>query len=136
MSIMGRHRVVLAIAASAILLLVSAFVPAMNITHAAPGDVTQVKSGLVASDSLTTGNTSSWTFGGEATILPGAKFNHSEDEQGLHIAAQAGVPTPWAGLYAVIQNTTPSIFHAFITPPSAATPKGEEYKTGTYAQPL
>src|SRR5438094_10337494 len=89
MSIMGRPRVVLAIAASAILLLVDAFVPAMNITHAAPGDVTQVKSGLVASDSLTTGNTTSWTFGGEATILPGVTFNHYQDTQGLQMAIQA-----------------------------------------------
>src|SRR5436309_13092802 len=100
MSIMGRPRVVLAIAASAILLLVSAFVPAMNITHAAPGDVTQVKSGLVASDSLTTGNTSSWTFGGEETILPGAKFTHSEDDQGLHIGRHAVHPRQWGRFHA------------------------------------
>ena len=131
---MGRPRVVLAIAASAILLLVDAFVPAMNITHAAPGDVTQVKSGLVASDSLTTGNTTSWTFGGEATILPGAKFNHSEDAQGLHIGVQAGAPSQWAGFYAVTQNTTASLFHAFITLPYASMPKGEEYNTGIYVQ--
>src|SRR3989442_7567854 len=105
MSVMGRPRVVLAIAASAILLLVSAFVPAMNITHAAPGDVTQVKSGRVASDSLTTGNTTSWTFGGEATILPGAKFTHSEDAQGLHIGVQAGGPNPRTRGYAQSPDT-------------------------------
>src|SRR5437879_12840126 len=92
MSVTGRPRVVLAIPASAILLLVSAFVPAMNITHAAPGDITLVKSGSVAVDSLTTGNTTSWTFGGEATILPGAKYTYSEDAQGLPIAVQEGRP--------------------------------------------
>src|SRR3989442_14334424 len=132
MSIMGRPRVVLAISVAAILLLVSAFVPAMNITHAAPGDVTQVKSGLVAADSLTTGNTTSWTFEGEATILPGAKFTHSEDAQGLHIGVQAGASGQWPGLYAVTQNTSASLFHAFITLPHTSIPKGQEYQQGLY----
>src|SRR3989442_13343510 len=112
MSIMGRPRVVLAIAASAILLLVSAFVPAMNITHAAPGDVTQVKSGLVAADSLTTGNTTSWTFGGEATILPGAKFTHSEDAQGLHIGVQAGAGGHVGRAHPARPHPTPYPSHA------------------------
>src|SRR2546427_6390778 len=98
MSRTGRSRIVLVISLAAILLLVSAFVPAINITHAAPGDVTLVKSGRVASDSLTTGNTTSWTFGGEATILPGSKFTHSEDAQGLHIGVQAGRPTHESGV--------------------------------------
>lgn len=130
----GRPRVKMAIYVSAILLLVSAFVPAMNITHAAPGDITQVKSGLVAADSLTTGNTTFWTFGGEATILPGAKYTYSEDAQGLHIGVQAGDPTNWAGFYAVTQNTTASLFHAFITLPYTSMPTGEEYNTGIYVQ--
>ncbi|TMP97495.1 MAG: hypothetical protein E6K99_08885 [Thaumarchaeota archaeon] len=134
MSRTGRSRIVLAISLAAILLLVSAFVPAMNITHAEPGDVTQVKSGRVASDSLTTGNTTSWTFGGEATILPGAKFTHSEDAQGLHIGVQAGAPSQWTGFYAVTQNTSASLFHAFITLPYTSMPKGEEYNTGLYVQ--
>src|SRR3989449_10718516 len=118
MSRIGRPRIVLAISLAAILLLVSAFVPALNITHAAPGDVTQVKSGRVASDSLTTGNTTSWTFGGEATILPGAKFTHSEDAQGLHIGVQAGAPGHRTGVYAVTPNTSAAPFHTLITLPS------------------
>ena len=124
----------LAISLAAILLLVSAFVPAMNITHAAPGDVSQVKSGRVAADSLMTGNTTSWTFGGEATILPGAKYTYSEDAQGLHIGVQAGAPNQWAGFYAASQNTTASLFHAFITLPYTSMPTGEEYNTGIYVQ--
>ena len=134
MSILDRPRVGLAIFVSAILLLVSAFVPAMNITHAAPGDITLVKSGSVAADSLTTGNTTSWTFGGEATILPGAKYTYSEDAQGLHIGVQAGAPNQWAGFYAASQNTTASLFHAFITLPYTSMPTGEEYNTGIYVQ--
>src|SRR3989442_11461119 len=132
MSRIGRPRIVLAISLAAILLLVSAFVPAINITHAAPGDVTLVKSGRVASDSLTTGNTTSWTFGGEATILPEAKFTHSEDAQGLHIGVQAGAPSQWTGFYARTQNTSAPPFHAFITLPYTSMPKGEEYNTGLY----
>src|SRR2546425_11110860 len=106
MSIMGRPRVVLAIAASAILLLVSAFVPAMNITHAAPGDVTLVKSGRVVVDPLTTGNTTYWTLGGSATTAPGAKFTLSEDAQGLHIGVQAGAPRQRARDYVQAPHTT------------------------------
>jgi len=132
--VVGHPRIGLAIFASAILLLVSAFVPAMNITHAAPGDITQVKSGLVAADSLTTGNTTSWTFGGEATILPGAKYTYSEDAQGLHIGVRAGDTTHWTGYYAASPNTTASLFHAFITLPYTSMPKGEEYNTGIYVQ--
>ena|SRR2546425_5285748 len=134
MSVMGRPRVVLAIAASAILLLVSAFVPAMNITHAAPGDVTQVKSGRVVVDPLTTGNTTYWTLGGSASTAPGAKFTLSEDAQGLHIGVQAGAPGKWAGYYVESPNTTAFLFHAFITLPFTSIPSGEFYNTGLYVQ--
>src|SRR2546427_8930188 len=115
--VVGRPRVGLAISASAILLLVSAFVPAMNITHAAPEDITQVKSGRVAADSLMTGNTTSWTFGGEATILPGAKYTYSEDAKGLHIGVQAGAPNQWGRVYPAAPKTTPSLFPPFLSPP-------------------
>ena len=64
MRVIGRPRVGVAISFSAILLLASAFVPAMNITHAAPATITQVNSGLVAADSLTTGNTAGWAIAG------------------------------------------------------------------------
>src|SRR3989442_14565445 len=101
----------------------------MNITHAAPGDVTQVKSGRVASDSLTTGNTTSWTFGGEATILPGAKFTHSEDAQGLHIGVQAGAPKSSAGVFQRNQHTQPARLHDFVMPSPTSRRISEELIT-------
>src|SRR2546428_3847093 len=134
MSILDRPRVGLAIFASAILLLVSAFVPAMNITHAAPGDITQVKSGLVKADSLTTGNTTYWRIGGSATSQPGAKYALSEDAQGLHIGVQAAAPSQWAGYYTESPNTTAFLFHAFITLPYTSLPSNESYNMGLYVQ--
>src|SRR5437660_7144072 len=72
--------------------------------HAATGAITLVSSGLVASDSLTTGSTSSWTFGGSAASQPGAKFAYSEDSSGLHVGVQSAAAGTWAGYYAVSGN--------------------------------
>jgi len=130
----SKSRLRLAISVSAILLLVTAFVPAMNISHAAPVPITQAKSGLVKADSLTTGNTSYWYFGGDASSQPGATYTYSEDAQGLHIGAKAGLPMQWAGYYAESPNTTAYLFHAFINLPYTSMPSGESYNTGIYVQ--
>jgi len=130
----SKSRLRLAISVSAILLLVTAFVPAMNISHAAPVPITQAKSGLVKADSLTTGNTSYWYFGGDASSQPGATYTYSEDAQGLHIGAKAGLPMQWAGYYAESPNTIAYLFHAFINLPYTSMPSGESYNTGIYVQ--
>jgi hypothetical protein len=101
--------------------------------HAATSTIIPVSSGLVASDSLTTGNTASWTFGGDAASYPGAKFAYSEDSQGLHIGVQSAAGGTWAGYYAVSGNTSATLFHAVVTLPYASVPDNE-LNTGIYVQ--
>jgi hypothetical protein len=102
--------------------------------HAATGTVTQTKSGLDHSDSLTNGNTAYWTFDGSATSYPGAKFTHSEDAQGLHIGVQSPVIGFWAGYYARSPNTPATLYHLATTLSYATMPIGESFNTGLYVQ--
>ena len=92
-----------------------------------------VSSGLVASDSLTTGNTGYWYFGGDAASQPGAEYAHSEDAQGLHIGVQSATGGTWSGYYAESPNTTASLFSAVITLPDAPVPDNG-FNTGIYVQ--
>ena len=52
---------------SALLILCTGMVLPLTGTANATNSITKVQSGLVTSDSLTTGDTSNWTFGGTAT---------------------------------------------------------------------
>ncbi|TMP97496.1 MAG: hypothetical protein E6K99_08890, partial [Thaumarchaeota archaeon] len=114
MSIIGRPRVGVAITFSAILLLAVAFVPAMNIIHAASAPITQVNSGLVASDSLTTGNTAGWAIAGNAP--PGGSVSN-ENSSGLYLAAKSAASGTWAGYFAKSPNTNAMLFHAVLKLP-------------------
>src|SRR5207245_1613889 len=60
-------------------LLAGAMMPTAHTASAATGSITKEQSGLVASDSLTSGTSAYWTFGGSA-----AQHNYYEDAQGLH----------------------------------------------------
>jgi hypothetical protein len=101
--------------------------------HAAAGTVSLATSGLVASDSLTTGNTASWTFGGDAASQPGAKYAYSEDSQGLHIGVQPATGGTWSGYYAVSGDTSATLFHAVVTLAYASVPDNG-FNTGIYVQ--
>ena len=82
----------------------------------------QKSSGLVASDSLTTGNTAYWTFGGDAASQSGAKFTYSEDSQGLHIGVQSASSGTYSGYYAVSPNSTGFLYHAVVTLANSSLP--------------
>jgi hypothetical protein len=105
----------------------------LRTAHAATGTITPVSSGLVAADSLTTGSTSSWTFGGSASAQPGAKFGYSEDSSGLHIGVQSAAGGTWAGYYAVSGNTTATLFHSVLTLAYSSVPDNS-FNTGLYVQ--
>jgi hypothetical protein len=91
--------------------------------------INQSRSGLVAQDSLTTGDTSRWVFGGSAAgVTP---YQYYEDSQGLHIGVQAPV-NMWTGYYAVSQPTA-QVFHAVLTLPSSTIPS-QYFNTGLYVQ--
>ncbi len=101
--------------------------------YASSGTITRTQSGLVASDSLTTGNTNQWTFGGDAASQPGAKYTHSEHAQGLHIGVQTPAAGTWSGYYAVSGNTNAELFHAAVTEPYSSVPNNG-FNTGIYVQ--
>ncbi|TMP97970.1 MAG: hypothetical protein E6K99_08265, partial [Thaumarchaeota archaeon] len=126
----GRPRIVLAISLAAILLLVSAFVPAMNITHAASAPITQVNSGLVAADSLTTGNTAGWAIAGNAP--PGGSVSN-ENSSGLYLAVKSATGGTWAGFFAKSPNTNAMLFHAVLKLPYSTIPDNV-FDTGLYVQ--
>ncbi|TLY02721.1 MAG: hypothetical protein E6K95_05120 [Thaumarchaeota archaeon] len=130
MSIIGRPRVGVAITFSAILLLAVAFVPAMNIIHAASAPITQVNSGLVASDSLTTGNTAGWAIAGNAP--PGGSVSN-ENSSGLYLAAKSAASGTWAGYFAKSPNTNAMLFHAVLKLPYSTIPDNV-FDTGLYVQ--
>src|SRR5438309_5287721 len=105
----------------------------LGTARAATGTLTLVSSGLVASDSLTSGNTASWRFGGDAASQPGAKFAYSENSSGLHIGVQSAAGGTWAGYYAVSGNTSATLFHALVTLPYTSVPDNS-FNTGIYVQ--
>ena len=95
--------------------------PTFGIVHATSVTVTQTSSGLVASDSLTTGNTAYWYFGGDA-VGEGAPYKYSENSSGLYIGVQATLPGHWAGIYAESPNTNATLFHAVLSLPYPTIP--------------
>lgn len=78
--------------------------------------VSLVKSGLVASDSLTTGDTSYWTPWGSTINTPLLR-EYYEDSQGLHIGVQSPYSGKWVNYGFISPDTNASLFHAVVTNP-------------------
>src|SRR5438105_13408834 len=94
--------------------------------------INKVQSGLLAQDSLTTGNFGTWFFYGSA-VPEKAPYRYFEDSQGLHIGIQAAKEGQWAGFYAESPNTAGEVFHAVLTLPYSNIPSGS-FNTGLYVQ--
>ena len=86
--------VILFLTASLIFLTVAA--NATPATAASTDALTQLQSGLVASDQLTAGNSGYWSFYGSA-VLQNAPYAHYEDASGLNVGVQAATEGQWAG---------------------------------------
>lgn len=74
------------------------------------------KSGLVASDSLSTGDTSYWTPWGSTVNTPLLR-EYYEDSQGLHIGVQSPYSGKWVNYGAVSPATDAYLFHGIVTNP-------------------
>src|SRR5207249_295205 len=74
------------------------------ITKASVGSLNRVQSGVLAQDSLTTGNLAYWTFYGDA-VQEHAPYTYGEDSQGLHVGIQAAKQGQWAGYFAESPDT-------------------------------
>ena len=103
--------------------------------------ITQVNSGLVASDPLNNETKTQqqlqadqkyWKYGGDAPAL-NAPYDFYKDTQGLHIGAKAPANGTYAGYYAVTPNTSAALFHAVVTAPSR-TISSDFYENGMYIQ--
>ena len=103
--------------------------------------VTQVQSGLVASDSLTNETMTQqqlqagngyWAYAGDAPAEK-APYSFSRDAQGLHIDVQAPSSGTWAGFFAESPNTNAVLFHSVITTPVRTVPS-QNYENGMYVQ--
>jgi hypothetical protein len=133
----SRNFASVALAVVALLLALTAFTTVITPSvvvgaNATSATITQTSSGLVASDSLTTGNTSYWKFGGDAAA-EGAPHTYAENSSGLYIGVQSALAGQWAGFYAESPNTNASLFHALITLPYSTIP--DNYlDTGLYVQ--
>ncbi len=95
-------------------------------------NVQKTSSGLVTRDPLNTGDTSLWTFGGDA-VGYGAPYQHYEDSTGLHIGVQALNAGSWAGYYAARAEQA-GLFHATLSLPSSTISAAENFNTGLYVQ--
>ena len=110
-------------------------------TTSSNGSVTQVQSGLVASDSLTNETMTQqqlqtgsgyWAYSGDAPAEK-APYSFSRDSQGLHIGVQAPSSGTWAGYFAESPNTNGVLFHSVITTPVRTVPS-QNYENGMYVQ--
>jgi len=119
---------------SLIMMSAYAIVPSINAVQVGvPAyKISETRSGLVKYDSLTTGNTNYWTFGGDA-IAEKAPYIYSEDSNGLHIGVQGAINGQWAGFYAVSPDTNAQLFHAIITLPYTSI-SDNSFDTGLYVQ--
>lgn len=100
--------------------------------HAGDGSVTLVSSGSVMADPLTSGDTASWTFAGDAQHEH-APYSFSEDGDGLHISVEAASAGQWAGFFAKSPNTYAGVFGALISLQYPTVPSGN-FNTGLYVQ--
>ena len=94
--------------------------------------VRKVRSGLVASDSLTTGNLSYWNMYGNA-LEENATHTYSENSSGLHIGIQAIKNGTWVGFFAESPKTNAFLFHTRLTLPYS-TISNDSFNTGMYVQ--
>src|SRR5439155_14217944 len=78
----------------------------------------KIQSGLVATDSLTTGNMSNWVLYGTA-VQENAPHSGTEDANGLHIGVLAPNADTWAVYFARSPLTTAHLWHAKVTLPVA-----------------
>jgi len=110
-------------------------------TSSSGHSVTQVQSGLVASDSLTNETMTQqqlqtgsgyWAYAGDAPAEK-APYSFSRDTQGLHIGVQAPSSGTWAGYFAESPNTNAVLFHSVITTPVRTVPS-QSYENGMYVQ--
>jgi len=116
----------------ALLLLILPLTFEAQSTRASPAPLSEVQTGVIAQDSLTTGNMASWTFYGDA-VQEHAPYTYSEDPGGLHIGIKAAKQGQWGGFYAESPNTNGELFHAVLTLPYSSIPSGE-FNTGLYVQ--
>lgn len=114
------------------LLLAGIMAPTIGTAKAQTSSVYQVQSGLVAHDSLTTGDTSYWTFWSSTINTPVLK-DYYEDSEGLHIGVQAPYHPwgKWVNYAAVSPDTNADLFHAVITNSYASVPDGV-FEAGLY----
>src|SRR2546428_4035707 len=115
---LGRGRSTNSAALSVVLILtilvLASLTSARMSAHAATSTVTQTSSGLVASDSLTTGTTAGWAIGGNA---PAGDSSSVENSTGLYLGAKSSLGGSWDGWFAKSGNTKAMVFHALLTLP-------------------
>ncbi|MFY3741761.1 MAG: hypothetical protein HMLIMOIP_002221 [Candidatus Nitrosomirales archaeon] len=95
-------------------------------------DITKVRSGLVSSDTFTTGNLENWILHGSA-IPRKAPYEFYVDSTGLHLGIEAANSTSWAGYFAEAPSTNAYLFHAIVTLPYT-TISDNVFNTGLYVQ--
>ena len=105
--------------------------------------LSQVQSGLVASDSLTNetmsqqqlqANPGYWTYFGSAPPEH-APYSFNRDTQGLHIGVQAPKDGTWAGFFAMSQNHNAELWSAKVTNPVRTISSTQDgYENGMYVQ--
>lgn len=99
-----------------------------------PIPVYKVQSGLISSDSLTTGDTSKWRFNGSAAEMqPNAPHAGYEDASGMHIGVLAPSENNWAGYFAISPLTPAKLFHARVIVPDTK-PISGTYNVAVYIQ--
>ncbi len=94
--------------------------------------VNQERSGLVASDSLTTGGTGQWIFYGSAPV-EGGIGTYSENGSGLYLGVLARTAGTYAGFYARM-SVNADVFNAVISLPVNRTAGDVRFNTGLYVQ--
>src|SRR3989442_7203832 len=110
-------------------LLAGAMMPTAHTASAATVSFTKEQSGLVASDSLTSGTSAYWTFGGSA-----AQHNYYEDAQGLHLGVQSPSQGTWVNYYAGTPFVNAQVFHAVVTIPYASMGGNDVFNPGLYVE--
>ncbi|HKW04541.1 MAG TPA: hypothetical protein VJN71_04505 [Nitrososphaerales archaeon] len=115
-------------------LLVSPFISSMNVSgnQVTPFQMKKISSGLLASDSLTSGNLGSWTIGGDIVVENG-NYSYVENSSGLFLGVQNNKINPWIGFYAISPATYANLFNARVTLPYTTESNGS-FNTGIYVQ--
>ena len=103
--------------------------PTAHTASAATVSITKEQSGLVASDSLTSGTSAYWTFGGSA-----AQHNYYEDAQGLHLGVQSPSQGTWVNYYAGAPFVNAQVFHAVLTIPYTSMGGNDVFNPGLYVE--